>query len=241
MRQRKIHPGNAESVIDRGRNVTIVPFENESAISVSRNERRSVRWPIGINVIGGGEPENPDSIDVNDAAFPGWRVYAYDCANSPCTAPEASPLYVEIINRLGSSWTNAYMVLKINHAGASPTDYLFRVQEISIVSNVSDVATADLTYGASGMINTSGVYTFQIAATAGDGSRRMTMFTVQPEMLATFRNSDLVEIGYNARSNPVTLYVAGLFERYDGLFTYPTGPNQPAASFNIPFIIRFTP
>lgn len=241
MRQRKINLGNAESVTQRGRNVTIVPFENESVISVSRNERRSVRWPIWINVIGGGEPENPDSIDVNDAAFPGWRVYAYDCANSPCTAPEAAPLYVEIVNLLQTGWLNAYMVMRIEHAGASATDYLFRVTSINIESNIADEVPVDLTYGASGMIVTQGVYVFQIAATADDGSKRMTMFTVQPEMLATFRNSDLVEIGYNARSNPVTLYVAGLFERYDGLFTYPTGPSQPAASSDIPFIIRFTP
>ncbi len=241
MRQRKINLGNAESVTQRGRNVTIIPFENESAISVSRNERRSVRWPIGIDVIGGGEPENPDNIDVNDAAFPGWRVYAYDCANSPCTATETDPLYVEIVNLLQTGWLNAYMVMRIEHAGASATDYLFRVTSINIESNIADEVPVDLTYGASGMIVTQGVYVFQIAATADDGSKRMTMFTSRPDRLAQVRNSEFAEAYYNSQSNAVTLYPAGLFERYDGEFMYPTGPRQSAASTDLPFIIRFNP
>lgn len=241
MRQRKIHPGNAESVIDRGRNVTIVPFEGESSIQMSSVERRNIRWPDGIDVIGGGAPDNPDNIDVSSNLYPGWRVYAYDCANTPCTAAETEPLYVEIVNLLQTGWLNAYMVMRIEHAGASATDFLFRVTELSIRSVVADITAVDLAYGASGMIITQGVYVFQIAATAADGSKRMTMFTSRPDRLALVRNSEFAEAYYNSQSNAVTLYPAGLFERYDGEFMYPTGPNWNASSADLPFIIRFNP
>lgn len=242
MRQRKIHPGNAESVINRGRNVTIVPFDGESSIQMSSVERRNIRWPNGIDVIGGGAPDNPDNIDVSSNLYPGWRIYAYDCANSPCTATETEPLWIEVLNQLGNSWVSAYMVLQVSHVGATPTDYLFRVTELSIRSVISDLTAVDLTYaGALGMVNTVGLYIFQIAATASDGSKRMTMFTNAPGWLASVNNSDLVEQGFLAGTNSVDLYAAGLFERYDGGFMYPTGPYQDAGSVDIPFIIRYTP
>lgn len=241
MRQRKIHPGNAESVIDRGRNVTIVPFASDESISVAVNERRVIHWPDGIDVIGGGAPDNPDNIDVSSDLFPGWRVYAYDYSNPPYTTTETDPLYVEIVNLLQTGWLNAYMVMRIEHAGASATDYLFRVTSINIESNIADEVPVDLTYGASGMIVTQGVYVFQIAATAADGSKRMTMFTSRPDRLAQVRNSEFAEAYYNSQFNAVTLYPAGLFERYDGEFMYPTGPNWNASSADLPFIIRFNP
>ena len=241
MPQRKINLGNAESVTQRGRNVTIVPFSSDESISVAVNERRVIHWPDGIDIVGGEEPTNPDGIDVSNALFPGWRVYAYDCANSPCTATETDPLYVEIVNLLQTGWLNAYMVMRIEHAGASATDYLFRVTSINIKSIIADDVPVDLTYGASGMIVTQGVYVFQIAATAADGSKRMTMFTSRPDRLALVRNSEFAEAYYNSQFNAVTLYPAGLFERYDGQFMYPTGPNWNAASADLPFIIRFNP
>lgn len=241
MRRRNINAGTAEMVVERNGSFQIIPFESETPMSVSRNERRVIRWPMGIDVIGGGAPDNPDNVDVNDAAFPGWRIYRYVDTGTPGVATGPDPLYLEIDNQLPSSWTNAYMVIRLEHVGASATDYTFRVDELSIRSSVSDVITADLTYGNSGVINGTGAYAFQIAATASDGSKRMVMFTNRADVLATVRNSDLARNYYSLRTNPVTLYPALIQERFDDVFMYPTGPNQDINTADIPCIFRFTP
>lgn len=246
MRQRKINPGNAESVIQRGNNITIVPFDDEARLSVSSTERRSIRWPLNIDVIGGGAPPNPDNIDVNDDLFPGWRAYAYHCASGTCTSPLQDPLYIEIENTLSETWTNAFMVMRINHVGATSTEYLFRVKEMYICQDTDGVSLSDITEDNSGISNPNGVYSFQIAATANDGTKRMTAFTSAPSRLATVKDSDQVEDAYNDMTNPVIIYPQGFFAPfgvYGANFMLPTGPNQIAgiSLTTFPFMIRYTP
>ncbi len=246
MLQRRINRGNAERVIQRGRNVTIVPFDGETRLSVSSAERRVIRWPYDIDVIGGGAPDNPDNIDVNDDLYPGWRIYAYQCASGTCSDPLQDPLYLEVQNLLSESWSTAYMVMRINHVGSTPTEYLFRVQELSIRQDLDGVTTNDITEGNSGIISAEGVYSFQIAATASDGTKRMTAFTSSPVRLAMVNDSDQVEAAYNDMTNPVTIYPQGFFSpfgRYGSNYMLPTGPNQIAgiALTTFPFVIRYTP
>lgn len=246
MRRRKINPGNAECVIQRRNNITIVPFEDDALLSVDSVERRSIRWPLNIDVIGGGAPDNPDNIDVNDDLFPGWRAYAYHCASGACTSPLQDPLYIEIQNNLTETWTNAFMIMKINHVGATSTEYLFRVEEMSINQDTDGVSLSDITEGNSGITSGAGVYSFQIAATANDGTKRMTAFTSAPSRLATVKDSDQVEGAYTNMTNPVIIYPQGFFAPfgvYGSNFMLPTGPNQIAgiSLTTFPFMIRYTP
>lgn len=246
MHQRKINPGNAECVIQRGNNITIVPFDSDARVSVASVERRSIRWPENIDVIGGGAPDNPDNIDVNDDLFPGWRAYAYHCASGTCLSPLQDPLYIEIQNTLPETWTDAFMVMRINHVGADPTEYLFRVEEMYICPDTDGVSPSDITEGNSGIINGAGVYSFQIAATANDGTKRMTAFTSGPTRLAVVKDSDQVEAAYANMTNPVIIYPQGFFAPfgvYGSNFMLPTGPNSIAgiSLVTFPFMIRYTP
>lgn len=246
MRQRKINPGNAECVIQRGNNINIVPFDGDSRVSVASVERRSIRWPENIDVIGGGAPANPDNIDVNDDLFPGWRAYAYHCSSGTCTSPLQDPLYIEIQNDLPGTWTNAFLIMKINHVGATSTEYLFRVEEMSIRDSLGGVSPSDIIEDNSGIAVPEGTYAFQIATTASNGTKRMTAFTSGPTRLATVRDSDQVEAAYYNMTNPVIIYPQGFFAPfgvYGSNFMLQTGPNSIAgiALTTFPFMIRYTP
>lgn len=217
MRRRRIDIGNAREVIERGRNVTIVPVESDSTLQNSESVRsRPIRY-TGLDVANGSPPQNPDGIDVDDLTFPGWRVEAYNCASGVCASMPASQAYVEVTDNLGPDWDDAYLILTIEHIGTS-TEMLFQVTSATL-EPVVPVSTppVNLTYAYSGgaIVNPTGVYAWHLATTDADGKKVMLMEMREPGDYALLPDSTYVKTAARSRGEAYVVYVDGAFRPED--------------------------
>lgn len=219
MRPPKINPGNAEDVIQRGRNITIVPRSGE-LVSPGSRRKTSVRLTgYGMFVVNGGPQPNPDEIPVNESTYPGWKIEEYNCAFGSCaTFPAAPDRFVEVVYDLPDNWTNAYLVVEMAHAGATPDEMLFRVVSAKIVDDggLSFYTFVNMSYSLStGEVdNTVGAYYIQLATTDTDGTRILTSQMREGSWMSAdvgFQNQEAID----ALRSPLT---AQDIVRLDGVF-----------------------
>ncbi len=216
MPQAKINVGNAEDVIQRGRNVTIVPFD-ESPAEINSASIRSIKVRyLSMDVANGTNPPNPDSINVNLDTFPSWKVAKYDCANGSCPANPAAQTYVEVSYNLSDTWENAHFVASIVHAtdeGAASDEMLFKVESASIVSNADALTPAPITYSLStgNIVNGVGLYVWKIAMTDEDGKRIMLMGMRDNVEWDWLHDSAYLDSVHASRGFPSILYISGKF------------------------------
>lgn len=205
----KITNGNAKEVIVRGDNVTIVPSEEESFARISLQTLSSVKLTGGgLFVVNGGPPPQEDPnfpISVNDPLFPGWRIEEYNCASGVCASLPGTTTYVEIINALPSDWVDAYLVVEMEHAGAS-TELLFRVVSATLVDSegLSGFTIQNMGYAISGgaVTTSTGAYYLQLATTDADGVRIMTSQMRMPSWMSDVGITDQTSI--ESLTSPLT-------------------------------------
>lgn len=194
MRPRKIAEGNAAGVIQVGRNVTIIPEEPQPVLSGRTTSKKIAVRYAGLDVVNGGPAENPDGLSPNDPLFPGWTIQEYNCATGVCASMPGTTTYVEIINNLPDDWEEAWLIVELEHVGASGTEYLFKVTSASIESaDLPDDEKINLSYHYAGgsMAATSGAYSVQLATTV-DGVRRMVSQFDAPDQHANYFDEDFL-------------------------------------------------
>lgn len=198
MPRRNIELGNAADVMQHGRNVTIIPEEQASPSLAADNQVKVALRYYGLDIVNGGPAPNPDAISVDSTSFPGWKIEKYN--DQTGTVP-----MVEIIDNTDENWEDAWLVVSLEHSGATLADYDFTVTSATIESVTPSTSNVTRHYAAPGNVSsTTGTYALHIATTV-DGVRKM---------IAQFNAADWHENYYDEEyleANKRTTYPYRLF------------------------------